>query len=85
MLADKVLIIELFAVDGFAARALHHDQSTVSSLALKFYIKGFSYAHHVDWRKKACTIQNDAPTLPLVKSPPWSMNPGIIRWNLLPS
>ena len=53
MLADKVLIIELFAVDGFAARALHHDQSIVSSLAFKFYSKGFSYAHHVDWRNKS--------------------------------
>lgn len=71
----KVLIFELLAVDGFAARALHCNRTTVSILGPKKIKKIESEASGSVDTSTAEKIRLDTPrssarTLPLVKSPP---------------
>ena len=69
MLELEVLVRELLAVDGLAARSLTVERGIVSG--------------RLGWGERHRGI-DDRRTLPRVKSPPWSMNCGMIRWKTLP-
>jgi len=71
MLVDEVLIIELGAVDGLSTSTLNRK----SSQSVDPYIK-FTGESRVGWVRM---LEIALRTLPLVKSPPWSINLGIRR------
>ena len=82
MLADKVFIGEFLAVDGLAARTLHERPVAGQQPDTVFNIR---ISITMSDRRGNKNLRMRSRTLPLVKSPPWSMKPGMIRWNLLPS
>lgn len=65
----EVLIGKLFAVDGFTTSALEIGRSVCGRVNRAVSLDITSW----------CVL-----TLPRVKSPPWSMKDGMIRWNALP-
>lgn len=85
MLTDEVFVVEFFAIDGFAARTLDSNQADVSDLAHRAHSRVSHNSIPETGGETVEESQRIVRTLPLVKSPPWSMNPGMIRWNLLPS
>lgn len=63
----EVLIGKLLAVDGLATSALYNGSAMFSSRCKLF--RGME------------SFRSVVLTLPRVKSPPWSMNSGMMRWN----